>query len=348
LQDHGEVSAGQGIYDHVAMMNGRANQLTEMVPIERSYSEIARYVKAGATKYFLVNTSDIRPVPMSVRAVMDAVWQGVHEVEDPAGDFYREWSTEEFGKNAAPKLVKLYQEYFKAPTHFGDPPHEFGDQLYHTEARRMQPTYMVDSPLYALPNQAPKWEPARTLDGGFASGPARLSGEEWLAQAIARNVRQCGDAQPRWDAIWGKALALEPLIPISRQNFYREQVLAMIAINRESNRVLFWVSKAIEDAETGRKSQAHEEAQEAIAALEEIHRAEVASEYGKWKNWYRGDWLTGVYRTRELIHQIDNDPVALPQLKLIQSQNPRPPSVAIYIPSSNPKHCSISPTTQSV
>jgi hypothetical protein len=96
------------------------------------------------------------------------------------------------------------------------------------------------------------------------------------------------------------------LLPWSRrsfpfQNFYREQVLAMIDINGESNRALFLVSKAIEDAEGGRKSQAHEEVQEAIAALEEIHRAEVAAEYGKWKNWYRGDWLTGVYRTRELL-----------------------------------------------
>lgn len=77
LQDHGEVTAGQGAYDHVAMMNGRANQLTEMVPVERSLSELARYIKAGATQYFLVNTSDIRPVSMSIRAVMDAVWGGV-------------------------------------------------------------------------------------------------------------------------------------------------------------------------------------------------------------------------------------------------------------------------------
>jgi hypothetical protein len=35
--------------------------------------------------------------------------------------------------------------------------------------------------------------------------------------------------------------------------------------------------------------------------LDEIQRAESAAEYGKWKNWYRGDWLAGVYRTRELV-----------------------------------------------
>jgi hypothetical protein len=74
LQDGETVTAGQGAYDHVAMMNGRANQLTEMVPVERSLSELGRYIKAGATAYFLLNTSDIRPVSMSIRAMMDAAW----------------------------------------------------------------------------------------------------------------------------------------------------------------------------------------------------------------------------------------------------------------------------------
>ena len=32
----------------------------------------------------------------------------------------------------------------------------------------------------------------------------------------------------------------------------------------------------------------------------------AAAEYGKWKNWYRGDWLTGVYRTHELVQDYLN------------------------------------------
>ncbi len=67
LQDQGEVTAGQGAYDHVAYMNGQADQLTEMVPVERSFFELGRYIKAGATEYLLLNTSDIRPVTMSIR-----------------------------------------------------------------------------------------------------------------------------------------------------------------------------------------------------------------------------------------------------------------------------------------
>ena len=33
MQDGGKVAAGQGMYFHVAMMNGQANQLSEMVPV---------------------------------------------------------------------------------------------------------------------------------------------------------------------------------------------------------------------------------------------------------------------------------------------------------------------------
>jgi hypothetical protein len=306
LQDHGQVSSGQGVYDHVAMMNGRANQLTEMVPVQRSFSELGRYIKAGATQYFLVNTSDIRPVSMSIRAVMDAVWKGLPTGSDLADGFYLQWSSEEFGKQAAPKLAALYKEYFAAPAHFGDPPHEYGDQLYHTEIRRMLLTYMIDSSLYALPSQSPKWQLPRIVGPGSGPGANGAVGKEWLRETVAKEIRQCSEAQPRWDAVWNKAVAIEPMIPAMRRPFYRAQVLAMISINRESNRILLLVSKAIQDAENDQMLQAHAEIYEALKAFDEIQKAESAAEYGKWKNWYRGDWLTGVHRTRELVQVFSN------------------------------------------
>jgi len=301
LQDHGEVAAGQGAYDHVAMMNGRADQLSEMVPVERSFSEMGRYIQAGATDYFLVNTSDIRPVTMSVRAVMGAAWKGVPAGPDPADEFYRQWATEEYGKRAAPALVNLYRDYFAAPAHFGDPVHEYGDNYYHTEARLMLLTYMINGPLYSLPSQSPMWEQPRISQFLFTPGVSQLSRNEWLEKAIQREIQQCGGAQPRWDAVWKEALAAEPLVPAARRAFYSEQVLAMIAINRESNRILFLVSKAIQDAESGDKAGAHQEINEALSAFDKIQSAESAAEYGKWKNWYRGDWLTGIYRTRQTV-----------------------------------------------
>lgn len=304
IQDHGEVTSGQGIYDHIAMMNGRANQLTEIVPIERSFSEIGRYIKVGATHYYLVNTSDIRPVTMSTRAVMDAVWKGIPDGESPADTFYQGWSAEEFGKSAAPRLAELYKQYFKTPAHLGDPPHEYGDQLYQTEARMMMLTYMTDSPLYAIPSQSPKWQVPRVLDSGF--GPSHIPPKQWMAETVQREIQQCGDAQARWDALWKQAQSIEPLVPAARRPFYGEQVLTMIAINRESNRMLFLLSKALQDAQNGDKTRAHAEVNQAIAALDEIQRWETQAEYGKWKNWYRGDWLAGIYRTKQMLQVFSN------------------------------------------
>ncbi len=309
LEDKGEVSSGQGVYYHIAMMNGRANQLSEMVPVERIFSELGRYVKAGATDYLLVNTSDIRPVLMTARAVMNVGWSGV-----PAGGadanqvYYRTWSAREFGAKAAPQVAKVYEEYFKAPAHFGQPIHEYGDQIYHTEARTMMLTYMIDSPLYSIPSQAPKWVQPRVFGTGFS----HATGKEWLSQAVKREIEQCGGAQPRWDAVWKQALAAEPLVSPDRKPFYRASVLAMIAINRESNQTLFQVSEAIEEAQEGKVNEARASSQKALQALDSIQQAEAAAEYGKWKNWYRGDWLTGVYRTKQMVEIFSrflNDPL---------------------------------------
>jgi hypothetical protein len=299
LQDKGQVTKGQGAYYHVAVMNGRANQLTEMVPVERIFSELGRYIQAGATHYLLLNTSDIRPVTMTIRAVMDTAWKGLASGGPEAADIYlRGWARAQFGAPAALPVAEVYKEYFRAPAHFAEPAHEYGDQLYHTEARRMLLTYMISPPLYGLPSQAPQWVPPHIFGFGAYENPTSST---WLRDTIQQEIQQCGDAQPRWDAVWKKALEAEPLVSAERRPFYRAHVLAMIAINRESNRMLLEVAKGIQEAQAGQMSQARQSVAAALEAFNGIEAAETAAEYGKWKNWYRGDWLTGVFRTRQMV-----------------------------------------------
>jgi hypothetical protein len=292
-------------------MNGRANQLTEMVPAERIFRELGRYIQAGATNYLLVNTSDIRPVPLTLKAVMEAAWKGVPTGGAEAGNqFIRRWASEEFGSQAASKVADVYQDYFKAPARFGEPEREYGDQLYHTEARHMMLAYMIAPPLYGLPSQSPQWVSPHIFGlGAYEKGMAN----GWLGEAIQREIPLCSGAQPRWDAVWQKALEAEPLVATERRPFYRAEVLAMIAINRESNQALLQIARAIEQAQDGEMGQARESAAQALAALDRIRQAETAAEYGKWKNWYRGDWLTGVYRTRqmaEIFSEFLSDPLS--------------------------------------
>lgn len=307
LQDGGKVSSGQGAYYHVAMMNNRSNQLSEMVPVERIALELGRYKRAGATAYLLLNTSDIRPVTMTASAVMNYAWSGhlipsdsASTSESPASaaaDDYRRWAAEEFGAKAAPAIARIYQAYFSAPAHFGNPPHEYGDQIYHTEGRQLMDTYMVDAPLYAIPSQSPDWEIPHLVGQGFS----RFGGKGWMRSTAKREVRQCADAQPRWDSVWKQAVAAESLVPPERREFYQASVLTMIAINRESNRMLASIAQSIQDADSGDIAAAQKEAALALDAVAQVRKAQAAAEYGKWKNWYRGDWLTGVYRTQQTI-----------------------------------------------
>ena len=305
-QDNGQVSAGQGLYFHVAMMNHRANQLTEMVPVERIYEQLERYQKAGATAYFLVNTSDVRPVVMTTRAVMDAVWEGADK-KTPQ-EFYKEWITEEFGAKAVPALTDFYKAYFAAPALWRTArssngtkaaPEEkiaftrwYGDQLYHVEGRLLMMYSILQTPLVNIPSQAPKWTPPRYWNG-------IIGGDEWAVATAKREIAACGEAQPRWDAVWQKAVADEALVEPSRRNFYDMAVLTMAATNRDSNRMLLEVSHAVEDLKSGNKTKAENEAQEAVTAMDHLLTTRKSAEYGKWKNWYRGDWLDGVDRTQQ-------------------------------------------------
>jgi hypothetical protein len=87
----------------------------------------------------------------------------------------------------------------------------------------------------------------------------------------------------------------------------------MISINRESNRALLSIAKSIQAADAGHAEKARSEAKEALHSLDLVQQSMTAAEYGKWKNWYRGDWLDGVYRMRQLVQSYADhlqDPLA--------------------------------------
>ena len=326
MQDGGKVSSGQGAYFHVAMMNGQANQLSEMVPVSVIAQELGRYQRAGATAYLLVNTSDIRPVAMTTRAVMDFAWSGVPaDTADVDGSFYRAWASEEFGAKAAGALADIYREYFAAPsprgplgppalTSAGNPPPQppplstvqrrNGDQHYHSEMRRILLDALSGHQVVAVPSQSPKWTPPRVLP---VLEPAEREA------MLKRDVDECEQAQPGWDAVWNHARAAADMVDPARGAYYQAAVLTMIAINRESNRALMLVARGVADADHGDTLKAETEIDEAGQALDLVQASMSAAEYGKWKNWYRGDWLTGVFRTRELVRAYGDhlrDPLA--------------------------------------
>lgn len=324
-KDRGMVASGEGIYYHVAMYNGHANQLSELVPVDRIYEQLGRFIKAHATEYVLMNTSDIRPVAMTSRAVMDVAWGGVPS--DGADGFYRSWAAAEFGAKSADAVAGVYQKYFQAPAimpsghiHAG---RHYGDQHYYDEARKMLLSAMISPPFYGIPDQDPKWLPPPIM----GLGPHPVSSFDFnrhaMLEVARQEIKQCSEAQPRWDAVWKDALAAGRLVTSARRSYYGAAMLTMIAINRESNRILCMVSKAVTELDAGDKARARAEAEAALSAFDEIRRMQTKAEYGKWKHWYRGEWLVGIRNTRalveDLIRYIDDPMSSLPPPVLYHS-----------------------------
>lgn len=314
MGDGGDLKPGEGMYIHVAMLNGQANQLSEMVPVAKLQQQIGRYINAGATGYLLVNTSDIRPVAMTARAVMEMAWGGVPQKSaDADGAYYRKWATEEFGTQSAKALEPVYKAYFAAPALRQNSQEKSaadksmrweGDQFYQTEARYLILNFLSGHQVAMMPDQSPKWK----LPGLMRTGTPESRRIE-----LARDIEKCQAAQPRWDAVWAKAIAAAKLVEPDRRNYYQAEMLTMITINREGNRMLLELARAMQDYEAGRTARAESEAAEALQALDTTQQAMSAAEYGKWKTWYRGDWLDGVRQTRHLVQDYANhlkDPLA--------------------------------------
>ena len=289
MQDEGQVRKGDGAYMHVAMYNERANQLSELTPVERIFSSLGRFQTAGATSFLLVNTSDLRPVTMGASAVLDFGWQG--SAIGSASDFYKSWSQEEFGPGAAEAVAGVYRAYFAAPAR-ESPARPYGDNYYHTVARDLLRTAMLQWPTYQLPNQAPFWKQPGLTNQPY--DPAHA------VKVATREAAACGAAKPRWDAVWQQAEAAQALVAPDRREFYQAGVLTMIQINRQSNEALLALSQAVLAFSAGNHAAALDHTHQALAALDTLKDAEHRAEYGKWQGWYRGDWLTGVDGTRRL------------------------------------------------
>jgi len=303
IQDKGQVARGQGMYYHDAMLNGRANQLSEMVPVDRIYSEFGRYIKTGAAEYMLLNTSDIRPVSMTAKVIMDTAWGGVPK-DGSAQATYASWASHQFGEKAAGAVAKVWEDYFKAipKLESGD---DYGDQIYHTEARQMMMTTMITPPWYNIVGQSAKWVPVRILGFNIDPNYGRDIEQNYADTIAARELKVCADAQARWDTVWNEAKAAEASVPAARRPFYEAYLLTEIAINRDGNRMLWLTSDAIKSAKAGDKAKAHQDIKEALARIAEIKTMEKGAEYGKWRNWYRGEWLVGVDETREMLQYFD-------------------------------------------
>jgi hypothetical protein len=281
IRDNGSVSAGQGIYYHTAMMNGGANQLSEAVNPARIYGELARFQQAGATNYFLVNVSDVRPVPLSTDCAMRFAWNAAPYRGRTAGEnmaaFLADWSRRQFGVPLAAEVAALYACYFDIPYQRQDVRN--GEHRLHTMLRI-------------------KLAPAATL--AIAGKPLTEA-----ALAAAREVRRfAGDNLGYVTDLANSAAQLAARVPAERRDFYQAHVLTPIQIHQRSLEMLDFHSAALVAYGSNDKAQAIASAEQALRACDGLFGALRRAETVKWAAWYRGDSFTDVEASRERLRAL--------------------------------------------
>ena len=275
LQDRNMLAAGQGEYYHSAMFDGLSNHYSEKVPLERIQRELGRAAAAGANRLLLVNTANLRPVVMTVRAELELGWKS-GDWRDPESEASRayllRWCREEFGARAAPSVADFYRAYFEAPARYVSAEDAAaGDNYYLTAARFVLLAALVDQPDF------PSWKWLLQRE---------VPSVEALANAL---LKSSAAADPRWQRAARLAKEAEPLVRKDRLNFYHASVRTQVALHRHFNRMLLNLAQMALASTTAEKLRrvgaAIEEGEQAAAALN-------AADYGKWKGFYsKGDWL---------------------------------------------------------
>ena len=284
IEDGGKIHAGDGVYYHTGVIGRNGNNLSERVPVDRIARELGRAVKAGATRYLMLNPSDIRPVAMTTRAVMELAWNArpwTASATDASEDFLMRWSREEFGEEAAPAVVQYYKAYFDAPARYTSAEAETISDVFEQWCARELLLRII---------HRDETSPVR-----FAS----YLGVNNTTAYGARVAAICREAEPRWQraCLFGeRAMAY---VPASRRDFFQAHVLTQARLHLHATQMLAAVAEAASP-----KLQAparYGKIDGAIVSLRAIQADLREAEYGQWAGFYTlGDWFVDIPLTLRL------------------------------------------------
>jgi len=279
--DNGKVKSGQGIYYHTAMLNGRCNQMTEMVNPGRIYNQVGRFVKAGATEFFLVNVSDIRPVPLSTDCAMKFAWNAKPYMDKTdkqnMSDFYSDWSVRQFGADAGGKVSEVYRDYFACP--YMDDTGLKGENWMQRCLRQLNDKVFS------------------TVAAGKPLGDDAKKMRDELIEFSSENAVYM-------EKLLTKAEQVQQLVPAGRRDFYQGHVLTQIQVHLLSLGALKAYCQSLAAYDSGDKTKAVSYAETCLQVFDRIYPELHKAEYGKWAAWYEGDFFLGLERTRGRIENM--------------------------------------------
>jgi hypothetical protein len=287
-----QPQAGQGMYYHTAMLSWWFNQLSEMVPPARIYQELDRFIRAGATEYFLLNLSDVRPVPLGTDCAMKLAWDAApyrdcSDAENQAA-FLLDWCRRQYGAAVAAPVAALYEKYFDLPSH--RPEVRQGEHAPHSYLKQLGvevfPLLIAGQPL-----------PAKLDDELTTRSTSSLANLAALAPLLT------------------EAQALAPSLPPDRRDFYQSHLLTALGLHLRGQEMLAAYCAALRCLQRQDRPGAETELRRALAGIDALFATLRLTERGKWAAWYLGEHFVGIDLSRDSIRT---------QLALVRGEMPPP------------------------
>ncbi|MCE5315210.1 MAG: glycosyl hydrolase 115 family protein [Armatimonadota bacterium] len=262
-----------GVYYHVAYHDDHDSHLVQTVHPQRIETAMKLIKKYNLSTYFLLNVANIREFVMGIRGLADATWTGDYNAEE----FYQRWCREQYGDKAAPEIEEAYKEQFALPSRFGD------KEDYHLKVQGMIRYGVLILDAARRRDFSKKWA---GLWGYWHQGKSLRETAEWL------NGLATIDA-PKWDKLCKRMDQIEKLVPASRRQFYRDNVLLQCHTACASTKWLRDSTRSALQYLDGDFSQSRQTLALARPSIDYVLQLEKKSEHDKWAGYYSYQPLTG-------------------------------------------------------
>ena len=280
-----------GIYYHINFHDLEiSNQLTPLPAPELISEEFAKLMDCGKMDFLLLNIGNIRPhvfTAETVRMLTEKYTSnGGFDRKKAADCCYNKFTQKHF-KGFAEEAEIILREYFANPFSFGPyPDQKAGEEVYH---------YTLRTAILAVLQNKPEWS-----NTGFAS---HLPKEKELRFAALKEL--AASSLPAWERTLRKAETLAQAHPDNV--YFDNSCLAHTQIMYYSclgyveglSALLCYLEKDYKTAFTG--------FYKAKKAMLEAEKVLTRLSHGKWKNFYRGDWLSCISETIQYLHTMQGN-----------------------------------------
>ena len=103
---------GAGVYYHFDYVGGpRSYKWLNTVPIAKVWEQMHLAWRYGATRVWIVNVGDIKPMEFPIQFFLDYAWDPARYPAESLGEYTRRWAEREFGPEHAAEIADIVTSY---------------------------------------------------------------------------------------------------------------------------------------------------------------------------------------------------------------------------------------------